>query len=219
MKGPLDGDKLASGAAKATFLGPMLKFDETEMRRDLLFLPAAQFKEKYMVAQPEYELLKEGGSHSEAVNSFAQQMKRQAEFYQRGLDADAAQAAGLERTCFLEPFDLCIRGYVGRVLVDRDEPAMPKGDRGRLLIPRNLRTQKTLLPTTGHIVKAFILSPSGEYVGPEYVGKRVLFNQMSGSAICFQGYPTWTLLELAEILCWVPDPDAQVVEEALEPMV
>jgi hypothetical protein len=214
------GDKLASGAATATFLGPLLKFDEAEMRRELKLLPASAFMEKYMVTQREYDLLV--GSDGEiSVNAFAEQMRRQNEFYQRGMDADAAQAASLERKCFLEPFELHLLGYTGRVIVDRDEPASPKGDVGRLLIPRSLRKEKTLLPTTGHILKAFIVRPDGTPCGPDFIGRRVLFNQMSGSAICFQNYPTWVLLELSEILCWVPKDaaDAKVTEESLEPMV
>lgn len=216
MKGPLEGDKLASGAPRATFLGPLVKFDEAEMRADLVVLPAVVFQEKYMITQRQYEVMNSGEA---AVNSFAEQMKRQAEFYQRGLDADAAQAASLERKCFLEPFDLALMGYCGRFLVDRDEPASPKGDRGRLLIPRSLRKEKTLLPTTGHVIKQIVVAPDGSVDRKNYLGKRVLFNQMSGSAICFQQYPVWTLLELAEILCWVPVEDAAVVEEDLSPMV
>lgn len=218
-KGPLRGDKLASGEARATFLGPMLKFDETEMRRDLTTLPKALFCEKYLVAEREYEMMTTWEHSEEVVNSFAEQMRKQAEFYQRGLDADAQQAASLRRECFLEPFGLHIQGYAGRVIVDRDEPATPKGDKGRLLIPRSLRKEKTLLPTTGHIIKAFVLAPDNSDFSPYMIGKRILFNQMSGSPICFSGYPTWTLLELAEIMCWVPDPEVRVVEEALEPMV
>lgn len=216
MRGPLEGDKLASGAPRATFLGPMLKFNEVQMRADFAVLPSAAFQEKYLITQREYDLLSGG---EEAVNSFAEQMKRQAEFYNRGLETDARLAASLNRDCFLQPFDLHLRGFVGRVITDRDEPATPRGERGRLLIPRSLRKEKTLLPTTGRIIKAVIFDPSGQDVSDSYIGRRILFQQMSGSAICFNSYPTWTLLELAEILCWVMNDAATVTEETLEPMV
>jgi hypothetical protein len=144
-------------------------------------------------------------------------MKRQAEFYERGLAADAKQADSLKRECFITPF--VPLGLVGRVIVDRDEPASPRGERGRLLIPRALRKEKTMLPTTGHIIKAVIYDPQGNNVGDGYIGWRVLFSPMSGTPICFNGYPTWIQLELAEILGVVNKEDVQIQEETLEPMV
>lgn len=211
------GDALASGARSASFtVAPGFKFDEKEMRRDLTLLPASKFKEKYMIAQAEYDLLTSSDGN-EAVNDFAEQMKRQAEFYERGLALDHKQADSLKRECFLEPF--VGFGLTGRVIVDRDEPATPKGDKGRLLIPRSMRKDKTLLPTTGHIIKATIYDQLGGLVGDSFLGKRVMFGQMSGTPICFNGYPTWIQLELSEILAWVHKEDVEMQDVELDPMV
>jgi hypothetical protein len=76
-----------------------------------------------------------------------------------------------------------------------------------------------MLPTTGHIIKAVIVDGNGQNIGDDYIGMRVLFSPMSGTAICFKGYPTWVELELAEIMAIVNKEDAQVIEETLEPMV
>jgi hypothetical protein len=212
----MKGDALASGQRSATFaVAPKIKFDEAEMRLDLTRLPASAFKAKYLIAQTEYDLLTSGDGV--AVNDFAEQMKRQAEFYERGLAADAKQADSLKRECFLTPF--VPLGLMGRVIVDRDEPATPRGERGRLLIPKALRKEKTMLPTTGHIIKAVVFDQNGINVSDEYLGKRILFSPMSGTAICFTGYPTWIELELSEILAVVNKEDAQVIEETLEPLV
>lgn len=212
----MKGDTLASGAAKAVFLGPQLKFNQDELKQDFDRLPAEAFILKYLITQREYDLMV-ASKGEEVVNIFAEQMKRQAEFYERGMGSDRAQADSLSRECFLTP--CVLPGWTGRVIVDRDEPATPKGERGKLLIPRAMRTQKVLLPTTGHIIKAVVFDPGGKDVSVELVGRRVLFNQMSGSPICFNGYPTWTQLELTEILCWVDKEDTQVIEEELAPMV
>ena len=212
----MEGDKLARGARSATFaVAPNFKFDEAQMRSDLTRLPASAFMSKYMIAQAEYDLLTQGDG--ESVNDFAEEMKRQAEFYERGLAADAKQADSLKRECFITPF--VPLGLTGRVIVDRDEPASPRGERGRLLIPRALRKEKTMLPTTGHIIKAVIYDPEGHDIGKTYVGARVLFSPMSGTPICFNGYPTWIQLELAEVMAIVNKEDAQIQEETLEPMV
>jgi len=212
----MKGDRLASGARSATFVGPSIRFDEGVMRDDLHKLPAQAFILKYMITQREYDLLSSSDGE-ERVNAFAEEMKRQAEFYERGLAADAKQADSLKRECFITPF--VPLGLTGRVIVDRDEPASPRGERGRLLIPRALRKEKTMLPTTGHIIKAVIYDPEGHDIGKTYVGARVLFSPMSGTPICFNGYPTWIQLELAEVMAIVNKEDAQIQEETLEPMV
>jgi hypothetical protein len=210
------GDKLASGARSATFtVAPGFKYDEAQMRKDLRDLPKQKFQEKYLIADAEYDLLNSGSD--EHINSFAEQMKRQAEFYERGLQTDKQQADSLRRECFLTPFVAV--GLIGRVIVDRDEPATPKGQKGRLLIPRSLRKEKTLLPTTGHIIKAVVINDRGEDISQDFLGKRILFGQMSGTPICFKMYPTWIQLELAEILAWVNKEDVEVLEVELEPMV
>lgn len=212
----MQGDKLASGAKSASFaVAPNMKFDEAKMRIDLRMMPSEAFILKYMITQREYDLIKAGDE--ENVNAFAEQMKRQAEFYERGLAADQKQADTLKRDCFLIPFVML--GCTGRVIVDRDEPASPKGERGRLLIPRSMRKEKTMLPTTGHIIKAVVFDASGANISDDFIGKRVLFSPMSGTPIMFNGYPTWIQLELSEILDWVVKEDAQVIEETLEPMV
>lgn len=214
----MEGDRLARGARSATFaVAPGLKFNEEEMRRDLTLLPASKFKEKYLIAQAEYDMLTTDNVEGEtAVNDFAEQMKRQAEFYERGLATDAEQDASLKRECFLIP--CVLPGYTGRVIVDRDGTSQ-KGARGVVLIPRSMRKEKTLLPTTGHIIKAVVYDPEGKRADSEFVGRRILFSPMSGTAICFKNYPTWMQLELSEILAWVNKEDAQVEEQTLEPMV
>jgi len=211
----MKGDRLASGARSATFVGPNMKFDEGVMRDDLRKLPSVAFILKYMITQREYDLLINSGE--ERVNAFAEEMKHQAEFYERGLASDQQQADSLRRECFLTPF--VPLGLIGRVIVDRDEPASPKGERGRLLIPRALRKEKTMLPTTGHIIKAVIYDPNGVDISSDYIGMRVLFSPMSGTAICFKNYPTWIQLELSEILSVVNKEDVEIQEETLEPMV
>ena len=216
MRGKLEGDKLASGAPRATFMGPMMKFNELQMRQDLTVLPMQTFCEKYLITMREYEMLARS-DNEQAVNAFAEQMKRQAEFYQRGLDSDAAQADSLKRDC---PLELCyMPGCGGKVLVSRDEPATPSGERGRLLIPRSMRKEKVLLPTVGEIIKAVVFDAEGRDISKQFIGRRILFQQMSGSAVCFNMYPTWQLLDLAEIMAWVVDDKASVVEEQLESMV
>jgi len=216
----MKGDALASGQRSATFaVAPQLKFNEGQMRDDLTKLPAEAFMLKYMITQREYDLINHGDE--EKVNAFAEDMKAKAEFYERGLSADEAQAASLQRDCFLTPFTT--QGYIGRVIVDRDEPATPKGERGRLLIPKALRKEKTLLPTTGHVIKETIEPRFNDLTGKweqlTLLGKRILFSPMSGTAICFKNYPVWTQLELSEILAIVNKEDAEITEEILEPMV
>lgn len=216
------GDALASGQKSAQFsVAPGLKFDEEEMRRDLVLLPAKKFQEKYLIAQLEYDMLTHPESGEAVVNDWAIQMKRQAEFYQRGLDTDQQQADSLQRECFLTPFTS--QGFIGKVIVDRDEPATPKGAKGRLLIPRSLRKEKTLLPTTGHVIKETIeprVNPqTGNWEQLSLLGKRILFSPMSGTGICFKKYPVWIQLELSEIMAIVNREDVQIQEEELEPMV
>ena len=213
----MKGDALASGQRSATFtVAPGFKYDEVQMRKDLRDLPKTKFQEKYLIADAEYDLLNSGSD--EHINSFAEQMKRQAEFYERGLATDQQQADSLRRECFITPF---VAGAAfGRVIVDRDEPATPKGAKGRLLIPRAMRKEKTLLPTTGHIIKACVYEGAdGVDISKSFLGRRILFGQMSGTPICFKQYPTWILLEITEILGWVDKEDAEVIEETLEPMV
>lgn len=213
----MKGDALASGARSATFTGPHIKIDEGVMRDDLKKLSADDFILKYMITQREYDLLV-STKDEEKISSFASEMKAKAEMFNRGIALDEQQAASLKRECFLEPFVPC--DLFGRVLVDRDEPAIPRSEATRrLIIPRRLQTEKTLLPTTGHIIKAKVFDNQGFDHSPDFVGKRILFGQMSGTAICFKNYPTWQLLELTEIMCIVPLEDAEVEDTPLEPMV
>jgi len=212
----MKGDALASGQRSATFaVAPQLKFNEGQMRDDLTKLPAEAFMLKYMITQREYDLINHGDE--EKVNAFAEDMKAKAEFYERSLAGDQKQADSLKRECFLTPF--VPLGLTGRVIVDRDEPATPGGERGRLLIPKSMRKEKTLLPTTGHIIKAVVYDQNGVDVHSDFLGKRILFGQMSGTPICFSGYPIWIQLELSEILAVVNIKDAEVIEETLEPMI
>lgn len=208
----MKGDFLASGGHSATFaVAPNLKFDEAQMRSDLSILPKQSFITKYMITEREYDLINHGDE--EKVNDFAEQMRRQGEFYSRGLQTDAQQAESLNRDCFITPY---IAMSAGRVIVDRDEPDSPKGERGRLLIPKALRKEKTLLPTTGHVIRATTADPN-EAV--HLFGKRILFGSFSGTAICFKNYPTWILLDVSEILAIIDKEDIDLRDQELEPMV
>lgn len=209
----MEGDKLARGARSATFaVAPGLKFNEGEMHDDLKKLNPELFMVKYMITQIEYDMLKSGDE--ERVNTFAQDMKSRLDSVNRALAADEKQEASLRRDCFLTPFVQA--GLSGRVIVDRDVPVKK---RSSIALPKSMRTERTLLPTTGHIIKAVVIDSEGKDHSDEFIGLRILFGQMSGSAICFKGYPTWTQLELAEIMCIVNKEDEEVVEETLEPMV
>jgi hypothetical protein len=208
----VEGDKLARGARSATFaVAPGLKFNEGEMHDDLKHMSSDLFMLKYMITQREYDLLKSSGE--EKVNDFASEMKQRAESLERVLASDEAQDNTLKRECFLEPFVTTDRG---RIIVDRDVPVKK---RSAIALPKSMRTEKILLPTTGHIIRASVFDELNVNVSKDYVGLRVLFGQMSGSPILFKGFPTWTLLELSEIMCIVEKEDIEVQEEALEPMV
>lgn len=209
----MEGDRLAKGARSATFaVAPNLKFDEGIMRDDLRKLPSEAFILKYMITQREYDLIVDGSD--EKVSSFAEEMHQRAELYTRQIDADIAQEDTLRRDCFLVPF--VALGLTGRVIVSRDGPVDKPS---KLALPKSLRKDKTLLPTTGHVLKAKVFDDAGAEHSDSFIGKRVLFSPMSGTAICFKGYPTWIQLELSEILAIVPVEDASLVEEELEPMV
>jgi len=211
------GDKFASGAARSGVL-PMqpIKFNEGEMQDDFKRLSPEMFMIKYMITQIEYDLMKSGGE--ERVSSFALDMQQRAEAVDRASALDDIEDSKLKRSCdFLEPFHPV--GLSGRVLVGYDIP-FENRRKSPLLIPKKLRTERTLLPTTGHVLRAAIWSEiAQDWVSDSWLGRRVLFNQMSGSAICFTGFPTWNMLELSEILAIVTKEDYQVVEEPLEPMV
>lgn len=207
------GDQLAAGAASAVFTGPKLKFNEGEMRDDLSKLPSEAFIMKYMITQREYDMLQ--NATDEKLNTFAEDMKQKAEFNERLLAQDAAQEASLHRECFITPF---LADVAGRVIVERDGPTDKPS---KLLIPRALRKDRTLLPTTGRVIKAVALYPDKLYADADCAifGKRILFGQMSGTAICFKKYPTWILLEFSEILGIVEKSDVELEDETLEPMV
>jgi len=213
------GDRLASGQERATFsVAPGLRFDEGIMRDDLKKLPAEEFILKYMITRREYDLIY-GRDNEEKVSSFAEEMKRRGESYDKEIVRDAKQEASLDRPCdFLTPFVPV--GITGRVIVSQDHPAKAPS---KLSLPRSLRKDKELLPTTGHIIKHEIVNDVGDDVhgpnGRPWLGMRVLFSPMSGTAICFKGYPTWRLLELSEILCIVDKEDVALIDEELEPMV
>jgi hypothetical protein len=205
------GDRLASGERSAVFTGPRLKFTEGQMRDDLKTLPRFDFIEKYMITNREYQMLQD--STDERKSSFAEEMQQRADLAERQLKAEADQEATLKRECFLMPF--VVSGVTGRVIVQRDGPVDKPSP---LLIPKSMRKDKTLLPTTGHVIKEMLLA-EGSSAAPSLIGRRVLFSPMSGTAICFKGYPTWIQLELSEILAIVNKEDAELQDETLEPMV
>jgi hypothetical protein len=211
------GDALASGQRTATFVGPKLHFTEGELRRDLLDMSKDDFMAKYMVAEREYNMLNNSRPDEEKISAFAEEMQQRADIYNRQLATEKAQEDTLRRDCFLTPF-LPV-GVTGRVIVSRDGPVDKPS---KILIPKSMRTDKTLLPTTGHVIKESICSIDGLDGQAGFytlMGKRILFSPMSGTAICFKGYPTWIQLELTEILAIVNKEDAVLQDETLEPMV
>jgi hypothetical protein len=207
------GDALASGARSAQFsVAPGLRFDEGQMRDDLRKLSPDEFTQKYYVTHREYDLMLHGSD--ERVSSFAEEMKQRADIFNQELERDAKQQASLNRECFLTPFVPI--GISGRVIVTQDVPAQKPS---KLLLPRSQRKSKDYLPTTGHVIKETIeLDPSGYYRWSTLMNKRVLFSPMSGTAICFKGFPTWRQLELTEIMAIVNKEDAEILEEELEPL-
>lgn len=210
----MEGDKLARGARSATFaVAPNLRFDEGIMRDDLLHLSAEEFMLKYMITRREYDMHL-NSNDDDKVSAFAEEMKQRAEFYNQELARDEKQEASLSRDCFIEPF--VAFGITGRVIVSRDAPPTKKS---ALLLPQSQRKSKTLLPTTGHVIKEKVFDSFGNEGTISYLGKRVLFSPMSGTAICFKGFPTWIQLELSEILGFVNKEDVNLIEEDLESMV
>lgn len=208
------GDRLASGDRSATFTFAPVKFDEKQMREDFKTLPARVFIDKYLITQREYELMH---ADDEAVNTFTEEMKQNAELIERQMvTEDVQETTAQKRDCIIEP---CVAlGQQGRLIVARDYPTVKKSQ-ARLLIPKAMQRTKTLLPTTGHVIKAVVYDSEGNNVSAEWLGKRILFGQMSGTAICMKGYPTWIQLDLAEVMAFVLREDVDMVEEELEPMV
>jgi hypothetical protein len=209
----MEGDKLASGAKSAQFHGPKLRYAQDEQFVDLRAMPAAKFKEKYMVTQREYDMLVV--SDGTSVDSLAKEMEEHAEVIERLLEQDKSEDRALKRECFLEPF--LALGMSGRVIVTRDLP-VARAEQSKLALPRHLRKVRERLPTTGHVIRARVVSEVGEEIGANFVGKRILFGPMSGQAITFKEFPVWIILEVSEILAWVHREDAEVVEEELEPL-
>lgn len=207
------GDKLASGAASAVFTGPKLKFDEAEMRQDLRRLPAVAFCDKYMVTAREYELMLT--SDGEQTNALIRDIQDHAEAIERLIAQDKKQDESLRRDVFIKPF--AGHGISGRVLVSRDQ-AVARQATSKLALPRHLRKERERLPTTGHVLDTDIITSEGEDARNQLLGKRVLFGPMSGTPVCFNNYPTWILLDVAEILALVNKEDAEVIEEELEPL-
>lgn len=196
------GDLLARGAPSATFLGPKLKIDELEFNTDLAKLAKEQFCDKYMVSSRYYDMLT---SKDEDRSGTARQtfLEEAAANYKRQAAAEAARETKLtSRHCFIIP-------AFGRVIVLRDGEYKNRGN--RIILADDPRKRK-LLPTTGHVIAC------ADGLG-EWMGKRVLFGQMSGTAICFNGMPDWIMLQVEEIMGEVTKEDAQLVGQELEPMV
>lgn len=202
------GDKLASGASSATFTGPRLKFEENQMRRDLKELPASAFMEKYLVTQREYDLMLD--SDGQEANMLTKAVQDHLEAIERLTVQDKAQEESLKRKCPFKPFyrpDL-----TGRIISTRDQPKVSEAI-SKLALPRHLRQQKEVLPTTGYIIDIESDPPARDLIGTH-----IIFGPMSGQAMCFNGYPTFYILETSEILAVITDPKAQVVEQELEPL-
>lgn len=204
------GDQLASGARSATFsVAPNMKFNEGQMMDDLTKISETAFCERYMITPMEYDRLKVVSKlgDDQKVNDFTITMRERADAYNRELASDDRQETSLSRDCFIKP-------RPGSVIVDRDVPLKTKGT---ILMPPKAQRQRELLPTTGHVI-VIGTNVEAEY-GELLLGKRVLFQQMSGQVICFKGYPTWVQLAASEIMGIVEREDADVVEEKLEAMV
>lgn len=210
------GDALASGDKRATFMvaSKKLGLDEGKTHDDMIHLTREEFITKYMITERRYDMLMQGSLDEENVSTFAQEMKQRAAFNEAELARDAKQDASLDRTCFLTPFVAI--GFTGRVIVARDR-VPEKGS--SIVLPKSYRKDKVLLPTTGHVIKAMIIRDDGKWDQDVLLGKRILFSPMSGTAICFKGYPTWIQLELSEVLATVDKEDVDLIEEELEPMV
>jgi hypothetical protein len=208
----MQGDKLASGAASATFPGPRLKFDQAEMQQDLHRLPAQAFRDKYMVTTTEYELMIR--SDVNVANAFARSMEDHLEVINRLTQKDERQEESLKRECFIKPF--FPNGDSGRIIVSRDQPAKKPA---KIYLPRDMRKQRELLPSTGRVLRALVVDAAGNDVSQQYIGQRIVFGGMSGTALCFSGYPTWITLDVGEILGLVEKEDVQIIEQELEPLV
>lgn len=203
MEGEHDGDKLARGARSATFVGPRIKIDESQMRDDLKTLTKFAFCERYMVTEREYAMMTSPRPdvQERSTETFLEE-RRQA--YERETEIEAKNEAKLvSRQCFIMP-------STGRLIVLRDGEHKERGG-GRIVLVNDPKKRK-LLPTTGHVIAC------GE--GTDFwMGKRVLFGQMSGTVICFAGFPMWIMLQVEEVMGEVTKEDAQLVEETLEPMI
>jgi hypothetical protein len=209
----VQGDKLASGAPSAQFSGPKLRYTQDEQFADLRSMTPQAFKEKYMVTQREYDMLIM--SDGTVTDSLVKEMQEHSEVIERLTALDTKQEESLKRECFLEPF--VALGLTGRIIVSRDTPVVRESV-SKLALPRHLRKERERLPTTGHIIRAKVFDSDGLDVGLNFINKRILFGPMSGTAACFDGYPTWIILDVAEILCIVNKEDAEPIEEPLEPL-
>lgn len=209
----MQGDKLASGAASATFTGPKLHFDEQEMQQDLRRLSRDAFCDKYMMTAREYTLLL--ASDGEKTIDLIREVEEHTEAIDRLLAEDRKQDEGLKRECFITPF--VAGGSFGRIFLTRDQPVLPR-EQSKLALPRHLRKERERLPTTGHIIAAKVFDGEGHDRSGDFIGKRVLFSPMSGGAICFRNYPTWLYLDVNEIIGIIHKEDAEVLEEELEPL-
>jgi hypothetical protein len=209
----MQGDKLASGAERAQFHGPKISVDEARQREDLRSMSEADFKFKYLITNLEYKMLLE--SDGEKTNMLMKQMQEQTEVIERLTALDKAEDQALRKQCFIEPF--LSPGAIGRVIVTRDIPTV-SAETSKLALPKHLRKEKTRLPTTGHIIRAQILNAAGDHIGHNFIGLRILFGPMSGTAICFEGYPTWIMLDVNEIMGIVHKEDAVPIEEPIEPL-
>ncbi len=196
------GDLLARGAPSATFLGPLVKINESEFHDDLKHLHRVTFIDKYRITERYYDMLtsSDNDRSNAAVETFLDE-RRSA--YEREANAEAKREQKLvSRDCFIVPAP-------GRLIVLRDGEHKP---RARNIILVNDPKKRKLLPTTGHVIA------TGD--GTEaWSGKRVLFGQMSGTAICFNGMPDWIMLQVEEIMGEVTKEDAQLAEQELESMV
>lgn len=95
----------------------------------------------------------------------------------------------IDKECFLEPVG-------SRLVVKRDQFKYS----GLIAIPDKAKEP----PTTGTVVKA---GPGLE----DYVGKRVLWNFLSGSPVTFRNKPSYTVLNIEEVLAII------TTDEKLEP--
>jgi co-chaperonin GroES (HSP10) len=114
------------------------------------------------------------------------------------IDRDIEAKYGIpDAKCFLTPTE-------GRIIVAQDVPVSPSKI---IKIPK----QHLARPTTGRVVAAA--------TGLEHwLGKRVVYGMMSGTALQFKNRPAWIVLQEAEIVATIDAEDAEIEQDQPLPL-